>query len=156
MIDTQKFHIKGEFPTITAQQKGSRVVKVKGKLTVMHYTKPEVKKAAEKFCRQLLPFKPKDMITGPCRVQITWVFPWRKSEKKSIIKKYQMIPKTTKPDVGNMTKLFLDCMTKVGYFTDDAIVFNEDNWKFWGDDELVGIHVKITTGPMLGAVEKKV
>ncbi|WP_236253677.1 RusA family crossover junction endodeoxyribonuclease [Streptococcus mitis] len=53
--------------------------------------------------------------------------------------------KTTKPDTDNLQKLLKDCMTKLGYWQDDAQVASEIVEKFWADT--VGIYIKIEELP---------
>lgn len=52
---------------------------------------------------------------------------------------------TTKPDTDNLQKLLKDCMTKLGYWQDDAQVASEIVEKFWADT--VGIYIKIEELP---------
>ena len=47
----------------------------------------------------------------------------------------------TKPDTDNLQKLFKDCMTKLGFWKDDARVASEIAEKFWS--EVVGIYVRV-------------
>jgi Holliday junction resolvase RusA-like endonuclease len=49
--------------------------------------------------------------------------------------------KTTKPDTDNLQKLLKDCMTDLGYWTDDALVASEITEKFWA--EMPGIYIAI-------------
>ena len=47
--------------------------------------------------------------------------------------------KVTKPDTDNMVKLLKDCMTKVGFWKDDALVCCEMIEKMYGEKE--GIYI---------------
>jgi Holliday junction resolvase RusA-like endonuclease len=47
----------------------------------------------------------------------------------------------TKPDTDNLQKLLKDCMTKVGFWTDDCLVASEIVEKFWA--EIPGIWIRI-------------
>ena len=49
--------------------------------------------------------------------------------------------KITKPDTDNMIKLLKDCMTKCGFWKDDAQVASEITEKFYGSK--VGIYIKV-------------
>ena len=49
--------------------------------------------------------------------------------------------KITKPDTDNMIKLLKDCMTRVGFWQDDAQVCSEITEKFWGD--VSGIYIMV-------------
>ena len=50
--------------------------------------------------------------------------------------------KTTRPDADNLQKLLKDCMTRLGYWRDDAQVASEIVEKFWA--EIPGIYVAVT------------
>lgn len=147
-----EFFLSFEPPTATAQQRKHRIAKIKGKQMVMTYKPQPVKDAEELFRIHLASFCPNEPIEGPIRVSCDWIFPWRKSEKKSVMREFSAIPKTTKPDSGNSNKLLIDCMTKAGFWNDDAQVFDESARKYWGDEP--GILVSIEWGHELGFVRK--
>ena len=48
---------------------------------------------------------------------------------------------TNKPDTDNLVKLLKDCMTKVGFWKDDAQVTRDIVEKFWAD--IPGIYIRI-------------
>lgn len=47
----------------------------------------------------------------------------------------------TKPDTDNLVKLLKDCMTDLGYWTDDCLVASEIIEKFWS--KVPGIYIRI-------------
>ena len=47
----------------------------------------------------------------------------------------------TKPDTDNLQKLLKDCMTRVGFWEDDALVASEIVEKFWS--QVPGIYIRI-------------
>ena len=49
--------------------------------------------------------------------------------------------KATKPDTDNLQKMLKDCMTDVGFWTDDALVASEITEKFWA--KVPGIYIAI-------------
>lgn len=51
--------------------------------------------------------------------------------------------RVTKPDTDNLQKLLKDCMTKCGFWKDDAQVVRETVEKRWSD-EPTGIYIEIT------------
>ena len=51
-------------------------------------------------------------------------------------------PKATKPDLDNMAKTVLDCMTRAGIIADDALVCDLSLAKVYGPVE--GLHVEVT------------
>jgi Holliday junction resolvase RusA-like endonuclease len=52
--------------------------------------------------------------------------------------------KTTKPDTDNMIKLVKDCMTRLGFWYDDAQVCRELVEKFFSRD-VEGIYIELDT-----------
>ena len=77
---------------------------------------------------------PKQKYTGAVRLITKWLFP--------ITGKHQNGEyKTTKPDLDNLMKLFLDCCTTVGFWSDDNLVASLVVEKFYSD--IPGIYVKI-------------
>ncbi|MBE6902906.1 MAG: RusA family crossover junction endodeoxyribonuclease, partial [Ruminococcaceae bacterium] len=53
--------------------------------------------------------------------------------------------KLTKPDTDNLNKLLKDCMTKLGFWKDDALVASEIIEKFYG--EIPGVYIRIEVLP---------
>jgi Holliday junction resolvase RusA-like endonuclease len=47
--------------------------------------------------------------------------------------------KTTRPDTDNLQKMLKDVMTKLGYWSDDALVVSEITEKFWAT--IPGIYI---------------
>lgn len=94
----------------------------------------------ELFCllKDHIPEKP---FTGPVELTIDWCYAWRTSEPKKNRKLgYRYC--TTKPDVDNICKQLNDCMTRLGYWTDDAIVSKLIFTKVWCDEPCIKIKIK--------------
>ena len=72
-------------------------------------------------------------MTGPIRLITKWCYPGGKHKDGEW--------KITKPDTDNTIKLFKDCMTKTGFWKDDAQVASEITEKFWA--EIPGIFVRV-------------
>lgn len=137
-------------PTTTAQQKGERIIVGKnGKPFIAHYEKKKVKEARALFCGLLKPFVPAEPLKGPIACECQWVFPWRKSERKAVIREFTAIPKTTEPDVDNSNKLLIDCLTQMKIINNDAIIYDLHPTKWWGDRP--GIYLQLTHGDSLPA-----
>lgn len=102
-----------KIPTITAQQKGERVLNGK----IVHYDKKEVKEAKELFLRRLRPYIPEEQYYKgtPLSLSITFYYPWN-GRKKDAYTRY----KVTRPDADNAAKILIDCMTKAGFWHDDS------------------------------------
>lgn len=118
-------------PTATHQEKQVRMVKGKP----VFYDPPEVAAARSKLTAHLAGHTPVRPLEGAVRLLVKWCFP-RGQHKDG---EYR----TTKPDTDNLQKLLKDCMTRVGFWKDDAQVASEISEKFWA--EVPGIYVRIET-----------
>ena len=67
------------------------------------------------------------------RLVVKWLFPKGRHNNGEY--------RTTKPDTDNLQKLLKDCMTKCGFWKDDALVASEIVEKFWAD--VPGIYIQI-------------
>ena len=70
----------------------------------------------------LRPFAPKTPFTGTLRVAVAWRYPFNKGARKRDILR-GVAPCGVRPDCDNLAKLFLDCMTRLGFWIDDAQIF---------------------------------
>lgn len=117
-------------PTVTHQEKSLTVRN--GKPAT--YEKPELKAARAKLEAHLSKHRPDTPMTGPLGLIVKWCFP--------ITGKHQDGQwKTTRPDTDNLQKLLKDCMTKVGFWKDDAQVCSEIIQKFWAVHP--GIYIEV-------------
>ena len=123
-----------KIPTTTHQQKKITVKNSKPQI----YEPESLKAAREKFLSLLAQHVPPKKFKGANRLTVTSCFP-------RIKKSYDGQYKTTKPDTDNLQKLLKDCMTKLGYWQDDAQVASEIAEKFWADR--VGIYIKVEELP---------
>ena len=119
-------------PTATAQEHSVRVIKGKP----VFFDPPKVKEAKKLLIRHLMSNRPAVPIEGPVQLTVMWLFPRGKRHKHGEWR-------TTRPDTDNLEKLLKDCMTKVGFWKDDAQVVSERVEKRWSDDP-TGIYVEIT------------
>lgn len=109
-------------PTVTHQEKDITVRK--GKPIV--YEPAELKAARAKLEAHLAGHQTAVPLRGPVQLIVKWCFP---ATGKHINGEW----KTTKPDTDNLEKLLKDCMTKLGFWKDDAQVCSEICEKFWAD-----------------------
>lgn len=116
-------------PTVTAQE--HKVTVVNGK--PVFYDPPEVKAAKEKLIGHLYKHRIMAAYRSGVRLTAWWCFPRGRHKDGEY--------RTTKPDTDNLQKLLKDCMTLVGFWTDDALVASEVIEKFWA--EVPGIYIKI-------------
>jgi Holliday junction resolvase RusA-like endonuclease len=116
-------------PTVTAQEQKTGIRNGKP----FRYDPPELKAAKQKLTAHLSRFKPDKPYCGGIRLVTKWLFP-RGSHRDG---EYR----TTRPDTDNLQKMLKDCMTRVGFWKDDAQVCSEITEKFWA--ELPGLYVAI-------------
>lgn len=118
-------------PTVTHQE--HKIGVRKGKPYI--YEPPELKAARAKLLDHVGRHKPDAPMTGPVRLVVTWCFPLDEGGRH-----YDGEPKTSKPDTDNLEKLLKDCMTKAGFWKDDAQVYMEQVGKFWAQMPGIFIH----------------
>lgn len=99
-----------------------RVLKKQPKIIFSH---PENYKAAERellLC--LAPVKAQIVapMTGPLRVRVDLSFPYRQTEPARVRKSGLAIPHAARPDLDNLSKLYLDCLVKSGIIEDDGLI----------------------------------
>ena len=118
-------------PTVTFQDKELAVVKGK---PIIHDS-AELHAVKAKLRGHLAKYVPEAPIQGPVRVAVKWCYP---ATAKHLPGEW----KTTKPDTDNLQKALLDCMTKLGFWKDDAQVCSLIAEKFWSD--VPGVFVFVT------------
>ncbi|MEI6724619.1 MAG: RusA family crossover junction endodeoxyribonuclease [Actinomycetes bacterium] len=84
---------------------------------------PAVVAARSKLTAHLGQHVPQERFGGPVRLVTKWCWP-RGAHGDGEWKE-------TRPDTDNLLKLLKDCMTKLGFWTDDAQVTSEITEKFW-------------------------
>ena len=119
-------------PTATAQEK--KVTVVNG--NPIFYDPAPVKAAKKLLTGSLIAHRPNKPLHGPVSLNVVWLFPRGKAHKHGEWR-------VTKPDTDNLQKLLKDCMTKCGFWKDDAQVVRETVEKRWSD-EPAGIYIEVT------------
>lgn len=109
------------------------------KLTVRNgkpvlYTPPELIKIQQDYISRLTKVAPENPFPGPVRLKIAFCF-------KSDEKHQPGIPKPTKPDLDNLEKGLVDCMTKCNFWNDDSQICLEYISKSYEIHE--GIHIEV-------------
>lgn len=117
-------------PTVTDQE---HKVMVKNNKPVF-YDPPELKAARQKLTAALANNRPAEPYQIPVRLTVKWLFPVVGNHESGEWK-------ATKPDTDNLEKMLKDCMTRCGYWRDDALVASELVEKFWSN--IPGIWIRI-------------
>lgn len=124
-----EFFIKIVPPTVTAQM---HKVAMRGGKPVF-YDPPALESARELLTVMLKRYRPEKPYSGGVRLTVRWMFPRGRHRDGEW--------RITRPDTDNLQKLLKDCMTRCGFWKDDALVASETAEKFWA--EAPGIYVKI-------------
>lgn len=119
-------------PTVTEQE--HRITAGKPGQRALVYDSDSLKDAREKLTAHLAIFTPKAPMDGALRLVVKWCFPTCDPKRYNTYK-------PTRPDTDNLQKLFKDCMTKLGYWHDDAQVASDISEKFYA--ETPGIFVRV-------------
>lgn len=132
-----KLHLPIVPPTTTHQSK--KIVRFGGFSKLADTDK--LKAAIASYEGLLLQGRPKERIIGPIALDITFVWPHKKSTPKKHLG--EMIPKVAKPDCDNLSKTLTDAMTRTFWFKDDAEIFSLTVSKYHGPDDRVGVWIDI-------------
>lgn len=76
------------------------------------------------------------------KLDVLWVYPYRKSESKKVIKSCQLKPCDKQPDVDNLMKILLDVMTKCGFWKNDGQIAEIRFRKFWSYEPMIKILIE--------------
>lgn len=123
------FFLHLEPPRTTAQE--HKVTIRNGK--PYFYDPPAVARAKALLTANLARYIPQEPYEHGVRLVVKWCFP-RGNHKDGEYKE-------TKPDTDNLQKMLKDCMTRLHYWKDDALVVSEIVEKFWA--EIPGIYIEI-------------
>lgn len=140
-------------PVCTVQHKGERVVYGKGgRAFVHHFVKKRQKAALDEYVKHLRNDikvrRDRDgigtysMFTTGIRVKIDFMFPHPTYVAKR--DRSKQLAKVTRPDVDNMAKGLLDCLTYVGLIQDDGLIYDLRLRKFTVEESKRGVHITIS------------
>lgn len=127
-------------PTSTAQ--GKRANHKTG-----HFFKAKAQIEAEaSYDALLLPYQPKEPLTGALAIKIVFIRPYVKSlhlRNKAEAGRTDLIPSVAKPDCGNAAKALVDRMERLRFVEDDKQFASEHVVKLHGPADRVGVSIEI-------------
>lgn len=129
-MKTEFFMPMKKVPTKTHQEKQVKVVNGKP----VFYEPKELAAERKKLEAYLGNYVPEKKYTCGVRLYVKWCFLVSGRHRNG---EYRI----TKPDTDNLQKMLKDVMTKLGFWTDDALVASEIVEKFWAD--MPGIYICI-------------
>lgn len=118
-------------PTVTAQEHKVRVVHGRP----MFYDTPRLKAARALYEGALRCYKPDTPLDGALSLTVEWWFPSKTHREGEL--------RVTRPDTDNLQKLLKDCMTRIGFWRDDAQVCREVVTKRWTRTR-PGLRIEVT------------
>lgn len=128
---TIEIFLDGAIPKGTHQEKKVTIIGGKPRF----YEPANLKAAREYYMARLKQYAPKEPFEGAVSLSTTWIY---KPPKTRLKAKW----KTTAPDTDNLVKLLKDCMTKCGFWKDDAQVVEENIVKIYSDGKNPeGLHI---------------
>lgn len=125
-------------PTVTAQQKGVRIVRGRP----LYYVKGKVRSARDFYWSIFEQNRPPVPFDGALRALIVLTYPWRSRETNKT-RALRWVPMPVRPDWDNLGKLPYDVLSELSYWNDDGQVFDGRVVKGWG--ERPGVRVTIET-----------
>lgn len=125
-----EFELRIKPPTVTAQEHRVRVVGGKP----MFYDTPRLKDARRMFEALLRQHRPAQPFGGPVELSVEWHFSTKTHPEGAW--------RVTRPDTDNLQKLLKDCMTRAGFWNDDAQVCREVVTKRWSRQS-PGIRIRV-------------
>ena len=117
-------------PTVTAQEHKVRVAGGRPRF----YDTARLKRVRTQFETLLAAHRPDAPIEGPVELSVDWHFLTKTHKDGSW--------RITRPDTDNLQKLLKDCMTRKGFWKDDAQVCVEAVSKRWARQN-PGIRIKV-------------
>lgn len=116
-----------KIPSGTAQQRKMAVVKGR----IMTYPSKTLEEARRIYARELKKLEKDDPYSGAIKLSI--VFGYGTKEKKKIRQQW----KTTKPDLDNIAKVFIDSLMHHGFIEEDSNIVQLSLTKHWDDHSYI-------------------
>ena len=95
------------------------------------YLPKNLKQTVEMYKAALDPYGG-EFLTGPLALSVKWVYQVKDRKKWGKMK-------PSVPDLDNIAKPFIDCMTRVGFWVDDSQIVKLKLEKWYGGKPLVGV-----------------
>ena len=101
------------------------------------YESKNVRETRKLYQERLQPIAPENPMTGPVNLDIEFDYVIKDKKRKGLWK-------TTRPDLDNVSKLFIDELMKCGFFVDDSQIVRLTLSKRFSEDDRAGIRVLIS------------
>lgn len=135
-----RFTIRCIPPKHTAQG-GKRILRTRdGRLFIGKTADSKAQQTENELISLFSPFAPKKPLEGPVKLEIKWVYPYRKSEPKK--NRGFMVWCDKRPDADNILKFVCDVMTRCGFWLDDGQVADLRFVKVWDEEPRIEVIVE--------------
>ena len=131
-------------PPKNTGQSAKRLGSIHGR--AMMFETKESKDTKAMYMALLYEKKPSKPFDVPISVEYKFYFPYNSTVKKSIQKQELIVPKTTKPDWDNMPKQIQDVMTRLQFWTDDALIYKGTCSKWFAPHGKITIEITPLNG----------
>ena len=125
-------------------QSAKRLGRIHGR--AMMFETKESKDTKAMYMALLYEKKPPNPFDAPISVEYKFYFPYNSTVKKSIQNQELIIPKTTKPDWDNIPKQIQDVMTRLQFWTDDALIYKGTCSKWFAPHGKITIEITPLNG----------
>lgn len=126
-------------PPKNTGQSAKRLGSIHGR--AMMFETKESKDTKTMYLALLYEKKPATPFNVPISVEYKFYFPYNSTVKKSIQKQGLIIPKATKPDWDNIPKQIQDVMTRLQFWTDDALIYKGTCSKWFAPQGKITIEI---------------
>lgn len=126
-------------PPKNTGQSAKRLGSIRGR--AMMFETKESKDTKAMYMALLYEKKPTEPFDVSISVEYKFYFPYNSTVKKSIQKQKLIIPKTTKPDWDNIPKQIQDVMTRLQFWTDDALIYKGTCSKWFAPEGKIVIEI---------------
>lgn len=126
-------------PATTTRQANQQIFKTKTGRYFLGKTS-KGKKAEEEMRQLFMMFRPPKPTSKPVRLFIRFQFPFNKTAPKKL-KALKNVPRTTRPDIDNLTKGVLDAMNEL-FFDDDSQVYDLHVTKLYSENPGIAVKIK--------------
>ena len=128
-----------DYVTMTFDQipRGTAQMKRVNHRTGVYFKSKRLQETEDIYLNALFPHRPAKPIEGPVSVSIDFSYSIKNKKQRGRWK-------TSKPDLDNVAKLLIDCMTKTGFWLDDSQVVMLKITKAYALGELAEITIRYT------------
>lgn len=120
-------HIEFFIPTVVVPKQSTRIGRRRGRTRA--YADPRVAANADALCEHAMRFRPRRMLTGPLRLELSFLYAWPRNEPKR--GRPTRRHKHTAPDCDNLAKQVADVLQKAGFYRNDAQIAELFVDKYW-------------------------